>query len=73
MKKIIAAFLISSSLIFANDNSIGLDTIVGATLGVALGNQIGKGNGRDVAKIAGGGIWTYLLNKNMEQMNATRS
>lgn len=26
-----------------------------------------------VAKIAGGAIWTYLLNKNMEQMNATRS
>lgn len=26
-----------------------------------------------VAKIAGGAIWTYLLNKNMEQINAPRS
>ena len=26
-----------------------------------------------VAKIAGGAIWTYLLNKNMEQMNASSS
>jgi uncharacterized PurR-regulated membrane protein YhhQ (DUF165 family) len=26
-----------------------------------------------VAKISGGLIWTYLLNKNMEQINATRS
>ena len=26
-----------------------------------------------VAKIAGGSIWTYLLNKNMEQMNAPSS
>ena len=26
-----------------------------------------------VAKIAGGSIWTYLLNKNMEQMNAQSS
>ena len=62
MKKIIATFLISSSLIFANDNSIGLDTIVGATLGVALGNQIGKGNGRDVAKIAGGLLGASIAN-----------
>ena len=62
MKKIIAAFLISSSLIFANDNSIGLDTIVGATLGVAIGNQIGKGNGRDVARVAGGILGAGIAN-----------
>lgn len=62
MKKILATLIITSSLVFANDNSIGLDTIVGATLGVALGNQIGKGNGRDVAKIAGGLLGASIAN-----------
>ena len=62
MKKILAAFLISSSLVFANDNSIGLDTIVGATLGVAIGNQIGRGNGKDVARVAGGLIGAGIAN-----------
>lgn len=37
-----------------NTNSIGLDTIIGATTGVIIGNQIGKGNGRTAAKIIGG-------------------
>jgi len=62
MKKILATLIITSSLVFANDNSIGLDTIVGATLGIALGNQIGKGNGRDVAKIAGGLLGASIAN-----------
>ena len=53
MKKILASLIISSTLVFANDNSIGLDTLVGATIGVAIGNQVGKGNGRDVARVAG--------------------
>ena len=35
-------------------NSIGIDTIIGGIAGVAIGNQIGKGNGRTVAKIIGG-------------------
>jgi len=39
---------------YNNTNNIGLDTLIGATIGVAIGNQIGKGNGRDVAKVAGG-------------------
>lgn len=35
-------------------NSIGVDTLIGAVAGVAIGNQIGHGNGRDAAKIVGG-------------------
>lgn len=35
-------------------NSIGVDTLVGAVIGVAIGNQIGGGNGRDVARVVGG-------------------
>jgi len=62
MKKILSMFLITSSLVFADNNSIGLDTIVGATLGVAIGNQIGKGNGRDVAKVAGGLLGASIAN-----------
>ena len=37
MKKILSMFLITSSLVFADNNSIGLDTLVGATIGVAIG------------------------------------
>lgn len=61
MKKILATLIISCSLVFA-DNSIGLDTLVGATIGVAIGNQIGKGNGRDVAKVAGGLLGAGIAN-----------
>jgi len=39
---------------YYEDNSIGLDTLIGITAGVALGNQIGKGNGRDAARVIGG-------------------
>jgi len=45
-----------------NNNSIGLDTIIGAGLGIALGNQVGKGNGRTVAKIAGGLLGAGVAN-----------
>jgi uncharacterized protein YcfJ len=62
MKKILATLIISSSLVFAMDNSIGLDTLVGATIGVAIGNQVGKGNGRDVAKVAGGLLGAGIAN-----------
>lgn len=37
-----------------NRNSIGLDTLIGGVAGVAIGNQIGGGNGRTVAKVLGG-------------------
>ena len=38
----------------SDTNSIGVDTLIGATLGVVLGNQVGGGNGRAAAKIIGG-------------------
>lgn len=43
-------------------NSIGLDTLIGAGIGIALGNQIGKGNGRDAAKVIGGLGGAYTAN-----------
>lgn len=61
-KKVLAMFLVSSSLLFADNNSIGLDTVVGATLGVAIGNQIGSGSGRDVARVAGGILGATIAN-----------
>ncbi|CAM4034315.1 glycine zipper 2TM domain-containing protein [Arcobacter cloacae] len=62
MKKLLSMLLFSGSLLFANNNSIGLDTLVGATIGVAIGNQIGNGNGRDVAKVAGGLLGAAIAN-----------
>ena len=62
MKKLLSILLFSGSLLFANNNSIGLDTLVGATIGVAIGNQIGDGNGRDVAKVAGGLLGAAIAN-----------
>lgn len=44
-------------------NSIGIDTLLGATIGVVIGNQIGKGNGRDAAKIIGGLGGGYIANQ----------
>jgi len=35
-------------------NMIGIDTLIGITAGVVLGNRIGKGNGRSAAKVLGG-------------------
>jgi len=52
-------------------NSIGIDTIIGATLGVVVGNQIGKGNGRDAARIVGGLGGAYAANKLNRQKNCT--
>ena len=66
MKKILAMLVISSSMIFADNNTIGLDTIVGATLGVAIGNQIGKGNGKDVARVAGGLLGASIANNSRD-------
>jgi len=51
-----------------NTNSIGVDTIIGAIAGVAIGNQIGRGNGRTVAKIVGGITGASIAN-NMRQGN----
>jgi len=50
----------------ADTNSIGVDTLIGATLGVVLGNQIGGGNGRTAAKIIGG-LGGATMANNMRQ------
>lgn len=47
----------------ADTNSIGIDTLVGATIGVIIGNQIGSGSGRDAAKIVGGLGGGYIANQ----------
>lgn len=54
----------------ADTNSIGLDTLVGATIGVVIGNQIGRGNGRDAAKIIGGLVGAGTAN-NMRNKGCT--
>jgi len=43
-------------------NSLGLDTLLGATLGVIVGHQIGSGNGKVAAKIIGGLGGGYIAN-----------
>ena len=74
MKKFLSMILLSSSLVFADNNTIGLDTVVGATIGVAIGNQIGKGNGKVAAKVIGGLIGASVANnmRNYERVD-TRS
>ncbi|MFV0561520.1 glycine zipper 2TM domain-containing protein [Malaciobacter mytili] len=47
----------------SSNNSIGLDTIIGATAGVVIGNQIGNGNGRTAAKIVGGLLGGKIANE----------
>lgn len=44
-------------------NSLGLDTIIGSILGVVVGNQIGRGNGRVAAKFVGGVTGGYIANQ----------
>lgn len=61
----------SSSRSYESDNSIGLDTVIGATAGVILGNQIGKGNGKTVAKVAGGLIGAGVANGTRDSRNGT--
>lgn len=47
---------------YRNENTIGVDTIIGATTGVIIGNQIGRGNGKVAAKIVGGLLGATLAN-----------
>lgn len=42
----------------ADTNSIGIDTLIGATLGVVVGNQIGKGNGKGSSESFRGSWWS---------------
>lgn len=53
-------------------NSIGIDTLIGATIGVVIGNQIGKGNGRDAARIVGGLGGAYAAN-NMNRQKTCKT
>ena len=55
-----------------DENNIGLDTIIGATAGVIIGNQIGKGNGRTAAKIIGGIVGAGVANsmRNYEKIDS---
>lgn len=52
-------------------NSIGIDTLLGATLGVVIGNQIGSGSGRDAAKIIGGLGGGYIANQHRNSNQKT--
>lgn len=54
---------------YSNNNSIGLDTIVGGTIGVIIGNQIGKGNGKTAAKIVGGLLGASIANNSRYNNN----
>ena len=44
-------------------NSIGIDTLIGAGLGIALGHQIGGGSGKKAAKVGGGFLGAYTANQ----------
>ena len=61
-----------SSYVREDQNSIGLDTIVGMGLGVALGNQIGRGNGRIAAKVVGGLLGAKIANSHRENSYKTQ-
>jgi len=53
-------------------NSIGLDTIVGMGLGVAVGHQFGKGDGRKVAKVVGALLGAGIANNQRENSYQTQ-
>ncbi|MGB1227678.1 MAG: glycine zipper 2TM domain-containing protein [Poseidonibacter sp.] len=54
---------------YSNNNTIGLDTIVGGTIGVIIGNQIGRGNGKTAAKIVGGLLGAAVANNTRYDRN----
>jgi len=47
---------------YSHRNDIGLDTLIGAAAGVAIGHQIGKGEGRAIAKVVGGIAGAHVAN-----------
>lgn len=55
-----------------DDNTIGLDTLLGATIGVVIGNQIGGGNGRDAARIIGGLSGGYIANQTRDSRESKK-
>lgn len=57
---------------YESNNSIGLDTVIGATAGVILGNQVGRGNGKTVAKVAGGLVGAGIANGTRDMRDGSR-
>ena len=53
-------------------NSLGIDTLIGAGIGLAIGNQVGSGSGRDVAKAVGGLSGAYVANQNRDGEYSTQ-
>lgn len=56
---------------YKDENSIGVDTLIGAATGVIIGNQIGKGNGKVAAKVIGGLLGAGIANnmRNYERVD----
>ena len=61
----------NNSRAYVDQNSIGVDTIIGATTGVIIGNQIGRGNGKVAAKVIGGLLGATVANnmRNYERVH----
>ena len=55
------------------NNSLGLDTLIGVTGGVVVGNQIGKGNGKIAAKIIGGLLGGVIAHEMRNSRNTTHN
>ncbi|MEA3554022.1 MAG: glycine zipper 2TM domain-containing protein [Campylobacterota bacterium] len=51
-----------NSYVQEDKNSLGIDTIIGAGLGIAVGNQIGGGHGREAARVIGGLLGANIAN-----------
>jgi len=47
---------------YRDTNSVGIDTLIGIGAGIAIGNQIGRGRGREAAKVGGAIIGGYTAN-----------
>jgi len=61
----------SVQAIRAQGGSSGLGAIAGGVVGGLLGNQVGGGNGRTLATIAGAGGGAYAGNRIEKEMNRT--
>lgn len=61
----------SVQAIQAQGDSSGLGAIAGGVVGGLLGNQVGGGNGRTLATIAGAGGGAYAGNRIEKEMNRT--
>ena len=55
-----------------DNNSFGIDTLVGVGIGAAIGNQIGNGNGKVAARVIGGLIGANIANQNRRSSYQTK-